>query len=188
MRSLKTLLIATCLLSGAASAIAQAPQHFDPKGKLPSEHTLAVRAANAANLPFADERDLEEAARGFIAAPPYRQIMADAGHVAWDMGRYDFLLEGEDFGSIHPSTQRMAVLNMNYGLYEVIPRIYQVRGFDLANISFIQGDSGWIVFDPLTSAETARAALELINDQLGERPVVAVVYSHWRRRRGPRSS
>ncbi len=139
MGSVKTLLFAACLLSFAAAASAQ--EHFHPKGKPPSEHTLAVRAENAANLPFADERDLEEAARGFIAAPPYGQIMADAGHVAWDMERYDFLREGEDFGSIHPSTQRMAELNTSYGLYEVIPRIYQVRGFDLSHITFIQGDS-----------------------------------------------
>jgi alkyl sulfatase BDS1-like metallo-beta-lactamase superfamily hydrolase len=68
---------------------------------------------------------------------------------------------------------------MAYGLYEVLPgRIYQVRGFDLANISFIKGDTGWIVFDPLTAKETARAALKLINDELGARPVVGVVYSH----------
>jgi alkyl sulfatase BDS1-like metallo-beta-lactamase superfamily hydrolase len=63
-------------------------------------------------------------------------------------------------------------------LYEVIPGIYQVRGFDLANITFVKGKTGWIVFDPLTAEETARAALELINKHLGERPVVAVVYSH----------
>ena len=105
--------------------------------------------------------------------------MADAGHVAWDMERYDWLLEGIDFDSIHPSLQRQAVLNMAYGLYEVVPdRIYQVRGFDLANITFIKGDTGWIIFDPLTAAETARAALEFVNEQLGERPVVGVVYSH----------
>jgi alkyl sulfatase BDS1-like metallo-beta-lactamase superfamily hydrolase len=68
---------------------------------------------------------------------------------------------------------------MGYGLYEVVPgRIYQVRGFDLANISFIKGDTGWIVFDPLTARETARAALDFINDKLGKRPVVGVVYSH----------
>jgi alkyl sulfatase BDS1-like metallo-beta-lactamase superfamily hydrolase len=107
--------------------------------------------------------------------------MADAGHVAWSMGRYAFLLEGKDYQSIHPSLQRQAVLNMNYGLYEVIPGIYQVRGFDLANITFVKSKTGWIVFDPLTAAETARAALKLINEHLGERPVVAVVYSHsWR--------
>jgi alkyl sulfatase BDS1-like metallo-beta-lactamase superfamily hydrolase len=87
-------------------------------------------------------------------------------------------LEGKDFQSIHPSLQRQAILNMNYGLYEVIPGIYQVRGFDLANITFIKGKTGWIVFDPLTAKETAKAALDLINEKLGERPVVAVVISH----------
>ena len=95
------------------------------------------------------------------------------------MASYQWLLSGKDFESIHPSLQRMAVLNMAYGLYEVVPgRVYQVRGFDLANISFIKGDTGWIIFDPLTASETARAALEFINEKLGKRPVVGVVYSH----------
>ena len=129
-------------------------------------------------MPFKDQRDFEEQQKGFIAAPDYKEIMADAGHVAWSMAKYAFLLEGKEYQSIHPSLQRQAVLNMNYGLYEVIPGIYQVRGFDLANITFIKGKTGWIIFDPLTAAETARAALELINKHLGERPVVAVVYSH----------
>ena len=154
-------------------------EHFDPLGKAPSKFTIELREGLKATLPFEDERDLEEAKKGFIAEPPYRKIMADAGHVAWDMERYDWLLEGNDFDSIHPSLQRQAVLNMAYGLYEVVPdRIYQVRGFDLANITFIKGDTGWIIFDPLTAAETARAALEFVNEQLGERPVVGVVYSH----------
>ena len=154
-------------------------EHFDPLGKAPSKFTIELREGLKATLPFEDERDFEEAKKGFIAEPPYRKIMADAGHVAWDMERYDWLLEGNDFDSIHPSLQRQAVLNMAYGLYEVVPdRIYQVRGFDLANITFIKGDTGWIIFDPLTAAETARAALEFVNEQLGERPVVGVVYSH----------
>ena len=154
-------------------------EHFHEHGKLPSAATIEARAAAKDQLPFDDERDFAEARRGFIAAPDYRQIMAAAGHVAWDMGNYDFLLSGEDFDSIHPSLQRQAILNMEYGLYEVVPgQIYQVRGFDLANISFIRSATGWIVFDPLTAAETASAALALINEQLGERPVVAVVYSH----------
>jgi alkyl sulfatase BDS1-like metallo-beta-lactamase superfamily hydrolase len=149
--------------------------HFDPKGKAPSKSTIA----NWEDVK--NKRDFEEQKKGFIAAPDYKEIMADAGHVAWSMGRYAFLLEGKDYQSIHPSLQRQArqaVLNMNYGLYEVIPGIYQVRGFDLANITFIKSKTGWIVFDPLTAAETARAALKLINEHLGERPVVAVVYSH----------
>jgi len=153
--------------------------HFHELGKEPSSATQRARAAALASLPFDDERDFEEARRGFIAAPSYRQIMAEAGHVAWDMAQYDFLLSGEDFASIHPSLQRQATLNMEYGLFEVVPgRIYQVRGFDLANISFIRSDTGWIVFDPLTAKETAAAALAFVNEQLGERPVVAVVYSH----------
>lgn len=156
-------------------------QHFDTKGKLPSSYTIEFQKALRRSLPFEDQRDFEEAQRGFIAAPEYRQIMAEAGNVAWDLGCYDFLLRGFDsvFDSIHPSLQRQAVLNMAYGLYEVLPdKIYQIRGFDLANMTIIKGETGWILFDVLTCKETARAALDFVNQQLGERPVVAVVYSH----------
>ena len=154
-------------------------EHFHELGKEPSSATSAVRAATKARLPFDDDRDFAEAHRGFLVAPSYRQIMAEAGHVAWNIGAYDFLLSGQEFESIHPSLQRQAILNMEYGLFEVVPdRIYQVRGFDLANISFIRSDTGWIVFDPLTTKETAAAALALANEHLGARPVVAVVYSH----------
>ena len=158
---------------------ASVAKHFDPLGQPASKFTLELRNGLKASLPFADKRDFDEAKKGFIAEPPYKQIKADAGHVAWDMGSYGWLLTGKDFETIHPSLQRQAVLNMAFGLYEVMPgRIYQVRGFDLANISFIKGDTGWIVFDPLTAKETARAALEFINEKLGKRPVVGVVYSH----------
>ncbi len=159
---------------GAASG-----KHFDPKGNLPTKFTIELRKGVSATLPFEDKRDFDEAKNGFIAEPPYKKIMADAGHVAWDMASYQWLLQGKDFQSIHPSLQRQAVLNMAYGLYEVLPgKIYQVRGYDLANISFVKGDTGWIIFDPLTAKETARAALEFINEKLGKRPVVGVVYSH----------
>ncbi|WP_206603270.1 alkyl/aryl-sulfatase [Leptolyngbya ohadii] len=156
-------------------------KHFDPKGKMPSSFTIELQNGLRKSLPFQDQRDFEEAQRGFIAAPPYKQIMADAGNVAWDMGSYEFLLRGFDsvFDSIHPSLQRQAILNMAYGLYEVLPdKIYQVRGFDLANMTIIKSDTGWILFDVLTCKETAKAALELVNEHLGSRPVVAVVYSH----------
>ena len=172
-----TFLLAMLLtLSDVASA--ETELRFTPDSKPASVHTKRVIEELRASLPFSDERDFEEQQRGFLAAPDYKEIMADAGHVAWSMKKYGFLLENEDFDSIHPSLQRQALLNMNYGLYEVIPGIYQVRGFDLANITFIQGQTGWIIFDTLTASETARAALELINQELGERPVVAVVYSH----------
>ena len=154
-------------------------KHFHPKGKLPSKYTIELQNGLRKTLPFEDKRDFEEAKKGFIAAPPYKKIMAEAGNVAWDMGSYDFLLQGKDFDSVNPSLQRQAVLNMAYGLYEVVPgKIYQVRGFDLANISFIKSDTGWIIFDVLTAKETAKAALDFINEKLGKRPVVAIIYSH----------
>jgi alkyl sulfatase BDS1-like metallo-beta-lactamase superfamily hydrolase len=153
-------------------------EHFDPKGKPPSDSTVEHNNKLRMSLPFSDKRDFEEQKKGFIAKPDYDQIKDESGNVVWDMGRYDFLLQGKEFDSIHPSLQRQAILNMNYGLYEVVPGIYQVRGFDLANITFIKGKTGWIVIDPLTSKETAKAALDLINENLGARPVVAVIYSH----------
>jgi len=167
------------LRAGGQTVAADPTKHFDPKGKPPSKFTIELQDGLRKTLPFEDKRDFEEAKRGFIAAPAYKQIMAEPGNVAWDMGSYEFLLTDREFESIHPSLQRQAVLNMAYGLYEVLPgKIYQVRGFDLANISFIKSDTGWIVFDPLTAKETAAAALKFINEQLGARPVVAVVYSH----------
>jgi len=172
------LTIALAIVLPVYNADAAEHSHFHPKGKMPSTYTIELQNELRQSMPFDDERDIEEQKKGFIATPPYKQIKAEAGHVAWDMGSYEWLLQGKDFDSIHPSLQRQAILNMNYGLYEVIPGIYQVRGFDLANISFIKGETGWIVFDPLTAKETAAAALKFINAQLGERPVVAVVYSH----------
>jgi len=152
--------------------------HYHPQGKPASDVTAQLQQSLRASLAFEDERDFEEHTRGFVARPDFTQILADAGNVAWDMGRYDFLLDGDDFDSVHPSLQRQAVLNMGYGLYEVIPGIWQVRGFDLSNVTFIEGSTGWIVFDTATAVETARAAHAFINRELGERPVSAVVHSH----------
>ena len=171
--------ITVVLVSMLIAAPVPAQEHFDPKGKPPSEATKRINEALRGTLPFEDTRDFEDARRGFIAAPPYKKIMADAGNVAWDMESYEFLLNDKDFASIHPSLQRQAILNMAYGLYEVLPdKIYQVRGFDLANMTLVKGDEGWIIFDVLTARETAAAALAFANQQLGERPVSAVVYSH----------
>ena len=166
------------LVSISTASVYAQPEHFHPKGKPPSEHTIKVLEQSRKTLPLSDKRDFDEQKKGFIAAPKSKKIMADAGHVAWDMERYQWILAGENFPSIHPSLERQSKLNMNYGLYEVIPGFYQVRGFDLANITFVKGKTGWIVFDPLTAAETARAAKKLVDEHLGKRPVVAVVYSH----------
>lgn len=172
-------ILAALLIFSHTAFAAEEEKHFSPKGKLPSTFTVQLQKEQRASLPFEDKRDFEEAKRGLIATPPYKQIKAEAGNIAWDMGSYDFLLQGKEFNSIHPSLQRQAILNMAYGLYEVVPgKIYQVRGFDLANISFIKGNKGWIIIDPLTTKETAKAALDFVNEKLGKRPVIAVIYSH----------
>lgn len=79
---------------------------------------------------------------------------------------------------MHPSLWRQARLNCLHGLYLVADGIWQARGYDLSNITFIAGETGWIIIDPLTTPETARASLELANQVLGERKVVAVIYTH----------
>ena len=166
-------------LGGGAANAQAAAEHFHPKGKAPSSYTKAILAGGGRTLPFADTRDFDERQKGFIAPAEDLKIMADAGHVAWDMARFDFLNDSKGFDSVHPSLHRISTLNMNYGLYEVIPGIYQVRGFDLADISFVRGKTGWIVIDPLTSAEPARAALKLFQKHVGKGlPVTAVIYSH----------
>ena len=153
-------------------------KHFHPQGKPPSSHTLEILNTARESMPFDDTRDFDEARKGFIAPLNSGVVMADAGHVAWDVDRYEFLKAEEGWPSVHPSTQRQGHLNQITGLYKVTDGIYQVRGLDLANITFIRGKEGWIVFDPLTSLETARAGLELINAKIEKLPVTAVIYSH----------
>ena len=169
-----------CAAGGSGGEIQKADpsQHFHPKGKPPSEHTLKVLQEARETMPFGDTRDFDEAKKGFIAPLNSKVIEADAGHVAWDIERYEFLKAEESWPSVHPSTQRQGHLNQLTGLYEVHDGIYQVRGLDLANITFVRGEKGWIVFDPLTARETARAGLELINQKVEARPVTAVIYSH----------
>lgn len=118
-------------------------------GKPPSRFTIEVLKQAGADLPFSDTRDFDEQKKGLLAPMKDLKIMADAGHVAWDMERFQFLNQKEEFDTIHPSLHRQSVLNNNCGLYEVIPGIYQVRGFDLSNITFVRGKTGWIVFDPM---------------------------------------
>ncbi|MDP4003260.1 alkyl/aryl-sulfatase [Methylobacterium sp. NEAU K] len=155
------------------------PKHFRPKGKPPSAFTREVLRQARMRLPFADDTDFEEQRRGLIAPMADMTILADGSHVAWDMQQFRFLEEQDEFDSIHPSLLRISRLNNNYGLYEVIPGIYQVRGFDLSNLTLVRGRTGWIVFDPLVSQETARAAWTLFQDHVGEgRPISAVIYSH----------
>ncbi|BBZ46865.1 alkyl/aryl-sulfatase [Mycobacterium parmense] len=141
--------------------------------------TAAIESANNRHdLPFHDETDFRDADRGFIAALSPCVIRAADGRVVWDNDAYSFL-GGPAPSSVHPSLWRQSTLAAKQGLYEVVPGIYQVRGFDLSNITFVEGDTGVIVIDPLVSTEVAAAALALYRTHRGgERPVVAVIYTH----------
>ncbi|HEY3995595.1 MAG TPA: alkyl sulfatase dimerization domain-containing protein [Mycobacterium sp.] len=129
-------------------------------------------------LPFHDTRDFDNADRGFITALSPCVIKAADGRVVWDNDSYSFL-GGPAPTSVHPSLWRQSTLAAKQGLYEVVPGIYQVRGLDLSNVTFVETDTGIIVIDPLVSTEVAAAALALYRSQRGgERPVVAVIYTH----------
>jgi alkyl sulfatase BDS1-like metallo-beta-lactamase superfamily hydrolase len=140
--------------------------------------TRAAHAAMAAQLPFADTADFEAALRGLVAPVPEGMVRADSGTVLWNLGEYAFI-DGEFApATVNPSLWRMARLNMANGLFKVAERVYQLRGFDIANMTVLEGDSGVILIDPLTTAECARAALAHYFDHRPNRPVVAVIYTH----------
>ncbi|MFO1079972.1 MAG: alkyl sulfatase dimerization domain-containing protein [Reyranellaceae bacterium] len=158
----------------------QAPSLAPTSAKPATEATRAANRAVLDQLDFADREDFENAGRGLIARPDTLTIRDAQGRVVWDLESFKAFV-GADAPSpdtVNPSLWRNTQLNLHYGLFKVTDRIYQVRGYDLSNITFVQGDVGWIVFDPLISRETAKAALDLVTQHLGQRPVVAVIYSH----------
>jgi len=145
-----------------------------------SSHTSARNAQCAAVLSLDDPGDWERATRGLIATHPSGVIEGERG-TAWNTGDYDFL-RGDDAAivpeSVNPSLWRQGRLNAIHGLFEVTDGVWQARGYDLSNITFIAGDSGWVIVDVLTTAATAAACLDLANRTLGARPVKAVIYTH----------
>ncbi len=159
------------------TALSAAPPAPDNASKPASAATRSAQQATASTLPAEDGRDADFALRGFVAARADPVIRNAAGKPVWNTAAYQFVT-GAAPASVNPSLWReMGLLKAN-GLFKVADGIWQVRGFDVSNMTVIAGKSGWIVVDPLTNRETAAAALELVNQQLGPRPVVAVIYSH----------
>ena len=145
----------------------------------PKPPSAVIESAHSElELPFHDTTDFDNADRGFIAALSPCVVKAADGRVVWDNDAYAFL-NGPAPASVHPSLWRQSTLAAKQGLYEVVPGIYQVRGLDLSNITFVEGDAGIIVIDPLVSTEVAAAALELYRSHRSDdRRVVAVIYTH----------
>ena len=146
--------------------------------KAASEHTREAQRRIKAELNFEDTRSFEDAARGFIASLDPMTLQREDGDVSYDLEKLGFLA-AEAPDTVNPSLWRQAQLNaQHHGLYQICPGLYQVRSFDIANMTLIQGETGWIIVDPLTSSESSSAALSLANTHLGERPVVAVLHTH----------
>lgn len=142
-----------------------------------SEAALQAMAGARALVENDDRKDLEFSERGFIAtrADPY--IRDESGKIISDLSSYDFLKQPAP-ETVNPSLWRQAQIITRHGLFKVCDGIYQVRGFDVSSVSFLDAGSGWIVVDPLTTVEPARAAFDLVTEHLGAKPVLAVIYSH----------
>ncbi|MDI1364460.1 MAG: alkyl sulfatase dimerization domain-containing protein [bacterium] len=166
----KTALLVSTLAIIAAPLAARAGE---PASAVTAQRQTAVAQA----LPFSDRQDFEFADRGFLGTRADPLIKRADGQVAWNLAAYDFL-RGEAPATVNPSLWRQAQLLARHGLFQVSDRVWQVRGFDLANITFIKGDTGWVVVDPLTTAETAEAAFDLVTEKLGALPIRAVIYTH----------
>ncbi|WP_192888757.1 alkyl/aryl-sulfatase [Vibrio bathopelagicus] len=166
-------IVALIALALSANAIAI-------ESKPASKATIAANQTVLKALPFSNKQDFEDAKRGLIAVQDTVTVKNEAGDVVWDLEEYKkyISLDKASPESVNPSLWRNAQLNMINGLFKVADGIYQVRGYDLSNITFIEGKTGWIVFDPLISQEVAKVALDFVNKELGERPVTAVIYSH----------
>jgi alkyl sulfatase BDS1-like metallo-beta-lactamase superfamily hydrolase len=149
---------------------------LESKDATPITHELNRAALET--LPFSDTRDFEDARRGFLGTLPEVEIKNDEGRVVWSLRDYAFLRKEVAPPTVNPSLWRQAQLNMNHGLFQVTDRIYQIRGFDLSNMTIIEGANGIIVIDPLISTEVARAGLELYRHHRGQRAVTAIIYSH----------
>ena len=150
----------------------------DESPRAASKHTRDRNAEAAALVSFDDTGDWERAQRGLVATIESGRI-ALGDHTVWDVAHYDFVRENEaPPETVHPGLWRQARLNCIHGLFEVADGIWQARGYDISNITFIAGEKGWVIIDPLTTPSTAAASLALANQQLGERPVTAVIYTH----------
>jgi alkyl sulfatase BDS1-like metallo-beta-lactamase superfamily hydrolase len=143
-----------------------------------SASVIAQQAAMLQALPFSDTADFDDASRGFLGTLEHARITSAQGRVVWCLEPYGFLSEEEAPVTVNPSLWRQSRLNMNHGLFEVVPGVYQIRGLDIANMTLIEGDTGVIVVDTLTSIEGARAAIELYFKHRGKRPVAAVIFTH----------
>ena len=170
-------LLAIIMLASVLAGCGNDKQATADQGSNASSSTIQANTEVGKSLPLDDRQDFEDAVRGLVASQQPLQVTRSDGKILWNMQDYAFI-EGDAPDSVNPSLWRQAKLNNINGLFEVTPGIYQLRGFDLANISLIQGKTGWILVDPLTTAPTARNALAFAREQLGPQKISAIIFTH----------
>jgi alkyl sulfatase BDS1-like metallo-beta-lactamase superfamily hydrolase len=170
---LRRLIVLCAIVAMPAARIAAQPAPNDA-----TQQTTAANNALLQSLPFKDRQDYDDAARGFVASMPEVTILGPDGKPVWSLTPYDFLKAEQAPPSVNPSLWRMAQLNMLNGLFKVTDGIYQIRGFDLSNMTIVEGKGGLVVIDPLISPETAKAGMDLYFQHRPKKPVAAVVYTH----------
>jgi len=177
LTSLALLLFSGCSEERTVSAVVPGAGTDAQGNTAPTRFTEVANAAVAGALPLADPQDFEDAQRGLVASDPDFVVKNAAGDAISEARAYAFVT-GDAPPSVNPSLWRQAKLNSVHGLFQVTDGVYQVRGYDVANMSLIRGSSGWIVVDPLTASETAAAALALARKYLGDAPIVAMIFTH----------
>lgn len=171
-------LTAFLVFAACGEGVVEREAQFGNQGNAaPSIHTLRSQQAARGELALDDPAEFAAAERGLIARDDAVVVRGPAGQRIWDTTEYAYQV-GDAPGSVHPSLWRRAQLNNRHGLFEVTKGVYQVRGYDLSNMTIIVGNSGWIIVDPLTSRETAEAALALARRHLGEAPIRVVIFTH----------
>ncbi len=143
----------------------------------PTAFTTALNDKVLTELPFDDRQDFVDCKRGLIAADPDLTVKSAKGNVIWDQPAYKFV-KGDAPESVNPSLWRQARLNSIHGLFKVTDGIYQLRGFCLSNMTIIEGKTGWIIIDPLTTRETAARAIAFARKHLESKPIMAIIYTH----------
>lgn len=168
---------ALLLCSGAswANALENGQDHAQSKDATPA--TKAVLEQAARDLPPEDGQDFEFAQRGFVATWPEAVIWQTNGQKSFDLAGNDFI-SGPAPQTVHPALWRQNRVLRAEGLFQSAPGLYQVRNFDNSNVSFIETPNGWIVIDPLTVTEVARAAFDLVKKHVADKPILAVIYTH----------
>lgn len=172
------LLVSTVLMMTGSGTLVFAQGELTPEKKDATEITRQINENVYQLLDFSDEQEVEFAQKGFITAPESLELKDDNDNVIWSQESYNFVRDQDAPGSANPSLWRNTQLNAKYGLFEVSDGIYQVRGYDISNMTFVKTDNGWIILDCMSTEVTAKAALDLFESEMGKANIVAIIISH----------